>query len=116
MWKIFLFLRLHKLGLIPIKREMKNFNHSHSALKAKLEKKEISLGSWLTIPHQAVIEILSTAGFEWLVIDMEHSSISIETTMNLIGHIQGNGMQALVRVSKNEEVIIKQVLDAGTME
>lgn len=92
---------------------MKNFNHSHSALKAKLEKKEISLGSWLTIPHQAVIEILSTAGFEWLVIDMEHSSISIETTMNLIGHIQGNGMQALVRVSKNEEVIIKQVLDAG---
>ena len=33
--------------------------------------------------------------------------------MNLIGHIQGNGMQALVRVSKNEEVAIKRVLDAG---
>ncbi|MGB1097477.1 MAG: 50S ribosomal protein L9, partial [Acholeplasmataceae bacterium] len=33
--------------------------------------------------------------------------------MNLIGHIQGNGMKALVRVSKNEEVIIKRVLDAG---
>jgi 2-dehydro-3-deoxyglucarate aldolase len=60
-----------------------------------------------------VIEILSTAGFEWLAIDMEHSPISIETIMNLIGHIQGNGMQALVRVSKNEEVAIKRVLDAG---
>jgi len=92
---------------------MKNFNHNHSTLKRKLQGQELSLGSWLTIPHQAVIEILSTAGFEWLVIDMEHSPISIETTMNLIGHIQGNGMQALVRVSKNEEVIIKQVLDAG---
>jgi 2-dehydro-3-deoxyglucarate aldolase len=56
---------------------------------------------------------LSTAGFEWLTIDMEHSPISIETIMNLIGHIQGNGMQALVRVSKNEEVAIKRVLDAG---
>jgi 2-dehydro-3-deoxyglucarate aldolase len=44
---------------------------------------------------------------------MEHSPISIETIMNLIGHIQGNGMQALVRVSKNEEVAIKRVLDAG---
>jgi 2-dehydro-3-deoxyglucarate aldolase len=92
---------------------MKNFSHKHSPLKEKLQKKELSIGSWLTIPHQAVIEILSTAGFEWLAIDMEHSPISIETIMNLIGHIQGNGMQALVRVSKNEEVAIKRVLDAG---
>ena len=92
---------------------MKNFSHSKSTLKEKLQNKELSIGSWLSIPHQAIIEIMSTAGFEWLTIDMEHSPISIETTMNLIGHIQGNGMQALVRVSKNEEVIIKQALDAG---
>lgn len=92
---------------------MKNFSHKKSPLKEKLNKLELTLGSWLTIPHQAVIEILGTAGFEWLVIDMEHSPISIETAVNLIGHIQANGMQALVRVSKNEEVIIKQVLDAG---
>lgn len=92
---------------------MKNFSHSKSSLKQKLIKRELSIGSWLTIPHQAVIEILSTAEFDWLTIDMEHAAISIETIMNLIGHIQGNGMQALVRVSKNEEVPIKRVLDAG---
>ncbi|MEP5338900.1 MAG: aldolase/citrate lyase family protein [Algibacter sp.] len=92
---------------------MKNFSHSKSLLKGKLERRELSIGTWLTIPHQAIIEILSTAGFEWLTIDMEHSPISIETIMNLIGHIQGNGMQALVRVCKNEEVPIKRVLDAG---
>ena len=92
---------------------MKNFSHKKSILKEKLKTHQLSIGSWLTIPHQAVIEILGTAGFEWLTIDMEHSPISIETIMNLIGHIQGNGMQALVRVSKNEEVAIKRVLDAG---
>ena len=92
---------------------MKHFSHNNSALKSKLKNKELSIGSWLTIPHQSVVEILSTAGFEWLTIDMEHASISIETIMNLIGHIQGNGMQALVRVSKNEEVAVKRVLDAG---
>lgn len=92
---------------------MKNFSHKHSPLKQKLKENQLSIGSWLTIPHQAVIEILGSAGFEWLTIDMEHSPISIETIMNLIGHIQGNGMQALVRVSKNEEVAIKRVLDAG---
>lgn len=92
---------------------MKNFSHSTSVLKQKLKNNELSIGSWLTIPHQAIIEIMGSAGFEWLTIDMEHAPISIETAVNLIGHIQGNGMQALVRVSKNEEVIIKRVLDAG---
>jgi len=92
---------------------MKNFLHNYSILKAKLNSNELSIGSWITIPHQAVIEVLSTAGFEWLVVDMEHSPITAETVVSLIGHIQGNGMQALVRVSKNEEVAIKIVLDAG---
>lgn len=92
---------------------MKNFSHHKSILKEKLKNHELSIGSWLTIPHQAVVEILGSAGFEWLTIDMEHAPISVETCLNLIGHIQGNEMQALVRVSKNEEVIIKTVLDAG---
>lgn len=92
---------------------MNNFSHTRSNLKDKLTNNEVTIGSWLTIPHRAVIEILSTAGFEWLTIDMEHSPISIETIAEAIAHIQGNGMQALVRVSANEEVPIKRVLDAG---
>ena len=92
---------------------MKHFSHEESLIKSKLKNKELSIGSWLTIPHQAIVEIFSSAGFDWLAIDMEHSAIGIESINNLIGHIQGNGMQALVRVSKNEEVVIKRVLDAG---
>jgi len=92
---------------------MKNFVIEHSPLKKKLNAGELSIGSWLTIPSQSVVEILGSAGFEWLVIDLEHAPIGIESVVNLIGHIQGNGMQALVRVSQNEEVVIKRVLDAG---
>lgn len=92
---------------------MKDFNLKKSLLKKKLASNSLSLGSWITIPSQQIIEIMSTGGFEWLCIDLEHAPISIESVCNLIGHIQGNGMQALVRVSKNEEVVIKRVLDAG---
>jgi 2-keto-3-deoxy-L-rhamnonate aldolase RhmA len=92
---------------------MKNFSHSKSPLKAKLSGNILTLGSWLTIPHQSVVEILATAGFEWIVIDMEHSAIDYKEMQNLIGHIQGNGMEALVRVTKNEEVVIKHAMDAG---
>ena len=82
-------------------------------LKSKLLANELTLGSWLTINHQSVIEVMATAGFDWLCVDIEHAAISISDLLNLVGHIQGNGMQALVRVSSNDPVIIKRVMDAG---
>lgn len=92
---------------------MKNFSHKPSILKRKLSQCEISIGSWLTIPHPSIVEIMSSANFEWLTIDIEHSAIDFQTVQNLIGHIQANDMEALVRVSNNDEVIIKRVMDAG---
>ncbi len=83
------------------------------SLKQKLKNNKLTLGSWVTIGHPVVIDIMASAGFEWLVIDMEHTSIDLMTAHNLISTIQANGMKALVRVSKNEEVIIKRILDMG---
>ena len=82
-------------------------------LKKKLRNRELTIGSWVTIGNQAIIEILSSAGFEWLTIDLEHTVISLEMAQTLIASTQANNMAALVRVSKNEEVVIKRVLDAG---
>lgn len=65
------------------------------------------------IGNPVSVEVMALAGFEWLVVDIEHTSIDLETTENLIRTIQANNMKALVRVSKNEEVIIKRVLDMG---
>jgi 2-dehydro-3-deoxyglucarate aldolase len=84
-----------------------------TTLKQKLKNKENTIGSWITIPHQSVIDILAEAGFDWLCIDLEHTAIDYNETQILIGFIQSRGMAALVRVSKNEEVVIKRVLDAG---
>ncbi len=82
-------------------------------LKEKLNNNELTIGSWITIGHTSVIEILSQANFEWLTIDLEHTTLDLTITQNLIASIQSYNMAALVRVSKNEEVIIKRVLDAG---
>ena len=82
-------------------------------LKYKLINNKLTIGSWITIGHTSVVEIMASAGFEWLVVDMEHTSIDLATAHSLIATIQANGLKALVRVSKNEEVIIKKVLDIG---
>ena len=83
------------------------------SLKNKLKNNKLTLGSWITIGHPSIVDIMSSAGFEWLVVDIEHTSIDLTTAHNLIATIQANNMKALVRVSKNEEVIIKRILDMG---
>jgi 2-dehydro-3-deoxyglucarate aldolase len=81
--------------------------------KKNLINQKLSIGSWLTMGHQSVAEIMAGSGFEWIAIDMEHSVIEFQNAQNLIAHIKSRGIQALVRVSKNEEVVIKRVMDAG---
>lgn len=83
------------------------------SLKNKLKNCELTIGSWLMLGDVSAVEILSHAGFEWLVVDLEHTDIDYTRAKQLIAAIQGNGMQALVRVSKNEDVVIKRVLDFG---
>lgn len=85
----------------------------NTTLKQQLKNKEKTLGSWITIGHQVVIDILAEAGFDWLTIDLEHTAIDYNELQILIGFIQARGMAALVRVFKNEEVVIKRALDAG---
>ena len=83
------------------------------SLKNKLKNNQLTIGSWITIGNSSVVEIMATAGFEWLCIDMEHTSIDLATAKMLITTIQANNMKALIRVSKNEEVAIKKVMDMG---
>lgn len=83
------------------------------SLKQKLKNKELTIGSWVTIGHPSVVEVMANAGFEWLVIDIEHTSIDLTMVQILISTIQSKGLKALIRVSKNEEVVIKRALDMG---
>lgn len=85
----------------------------NTTLKKKLRNRENTIGSWITIPNQSVIDILAEADFDWLCIDIEHTSIDYNELQILIGFIQSHDIAALVRVSKNEEVVIKKALDVG---
>lgn len=82
-------------------------------LKEKLRKKEIALGSWITLGHPAIAEIMARAGFDWLVVDLEHSVISIEMAGDLIRIIDLCGVAPLVRLTSNDPDQIKRVMDAG---
>ena len=46
-------------------------------LKAKIEKRVLTIGSWITLGHPSIAEIMAKAGFDWLTVDMEHSAITL---------------------------------------
>lgn len=82
-------------------------------LKKKLIQNEQTYGCWITLAHPLIPEILAPAGFDWLVVDMEHSSIELKDLLALIISIEAKGVVPLVRVGINDENLIKRVMDAG---
>ncbi len=82
-------------------------------LKRKLRDSEVTIGSWITLGHPAIAEIMAKAGFDWLVVDLEHSTIGIDTAGDLIRTIDLCGVAPLVRLTSNDPDQIKRVMDAG---
>jgi 2-dehydro-3-deoxyglucarate aldolase len=83
------------------------------SLKTKLRNREVTIGSWITIGHPVIAEIMAKAGFDWLTVDMEHSAITLHQAQHLIQVIELAGCVPLVRVGKNDANLIKRVMDAG---
>lgn len=84
-------------------------------VKRMLAAGEPTIGSWVTIAHPTVGEVMAQAGFDWLAIDMEHGIVGLESVQTLIQAMSGTPVVPLVRVPWNDQVIIKQVLETGTM-
>jgi len=82
-------------------------------LKNKLIKRKLTIGSWITIGHTVVAEIMASAGYDWLTVDMEHSAITLDIAQDLIRVIELCGVVPLVRVGENDPNLIKRVMDAG---
>jgi len=85
----------------------------NTILKEKLRKGELTIGSWITLGNTGIAEILANSGFDWLVVDLEHTTISLEQAGELIRTIDLVGVPALVRLTNNDTNQIKRIMDAG---
>ena len=82
-------------------------------LKSKLAQSEITIGSWITLGHPSIAEIMAAAGFDWLVLDMEHSVLELSEIQMLIQVLDMQKCPAIVRLTSNHPDQIKRVMDAG---
>ena len=70
-------------------------------------------GVFSIIPSTHVIEMIGVAGFEAVIIDLEHGPFSIDSLTPLILAATVRGLYPVVRVRANEPSLIGAVLDAG---
>lgn len=86
---------------------------NNTGLKNKIKNGQLTVGSWITLGHPGIADIMAKSGFDWLTVDLEHSTITIEQAANLIRAIDYHGIAPLVRLTSNDENQIKRVMDAG---
>ena len=49
---------------------------------------KVKLGSWISVGHMSVVEVMCDSGFDWLCIDLEHTTIDYNEVMQLITIIE----------------------------
>jgi 4-hydroxy-2-oxoheptanedioate aldolase len=86
------------------------FNHG---LKKRLYEHQTCLGTWLFLPSPEVVEIVALAGFDFAVIDMEHSPTTHEQMVRMIVAAESKSMTPLVRVPDLSASLLLKTLDSG---
>ncbi len=82
--------------------------------KSKVQAGERPVGSWVMMDSAVSAEAMSWAGFDFLVVDMEHSAADARDARAQMQAIGGNpACSAVVRVPGHDPVMVKRVLDVG---
>src|SRR5690606_12152479 len=112
--------RLLRLGMgaqrrrLPAGAEVTTLPRSSSLFRAALARTEgPALGTWVKLPAMESIELIALAGFDFVVIDMEHSALDLETVSRHIGVALLTGVAPIVRVPGLDGGSAQRVLDAG---
>lgn len=84
-----------------------------SRLRQALRANQPLVGTVVTIGSPVIAEIMALAGWDYIWFDLEHTPMSLETLQSMLQATNGHDVATIVRVSGNDEVLIKRVLDLG---
>jgi 4-hydroxy-2-oxoheptanedioate aldolase len=84
-------------------------NHFKHALKAG----KPQIGIWSSLCSHIVADIFANSGFDWVLLDTEHSPNELPMVQQQLHAMQGGTANPVVRVAWNDMVMIKRFLDIG---
>lgn len=94
-------------------RGMNQILNARKKLKKKLQNRERVFGTWTSLGHPSVTEILTRTGADFTGIDLEHSTISQEQAQRIIASGQAGGSVCLPRISSHNPEMVRRLMDSG---
>ena len=84
-----------------------------NTLKQQLYAGKAAFGVMCTFPSPQVVEMLGSLGFDWILLDNEHGSITVDSAESCIAVAELTGMAPIVRPVANRPEIIAPFMDRG---
>ncbi len=84
-----------------------------NAFKHALAEGKLQIGLWSSLCNSIAAEIVSDSGFDWLLLDTEHSPNEIPDLMQQLQAVQRGTATPIVRPAWNDAVLAKRCLDIG---
>ncbi len=81
--------------------------------KRMLAQPRTAFGAWLMSAHPTITEAMGCAGFDFLVVDMEHTPVDTPQLVDHLRALDAAGCAGIVRLPWNDMVMVKRALDAG---
>ena len=75
---------------------------------------EKQIGLWVSITSEVSADIVATSGYDWVVIDMEHSPNTVPSVLSQLSVFESSATTAIVRPAWNDTVEVKRLLDIGS--
>jgi len=84
-------------------------------LTAAWDRGDVVRGAWCTSPSSVVAEVVASAGFDYVCVDLQHGAVDYSDAVHMIQAISGQGAVPIARVPSNDLATIGKVLDAGAL-
>ncbi|HEV7477484.1 MAG TPA: HpcH/HpaI aldolase/citrate lyase family protein [Burkholderiales bacterium] len=81
--------------------------------KSALKSNQSQIGLWSSLSSAYTVEVIAGAGFDWILLDSEHSPADLENLLTQLQAAAPYPGHAVVRVPWNDMVTIKRTLDVG---
>ncbi len=85
----------------------------HNTFKTALAENRAQIGCWMNFGEAVAAELMTTTGFDWLVVDGEHGPNDLRSIIDQVRVVDTSTSHAVVRVPAGEDWVLKQALDAG---
>lgn len=82
-------------------------------LRAALTTSGPAVGTFVKLASPDVVELAEAAGFAFVVVDLEHSTLTEQNALDLVRHADACGLPALVRVPEVDAAAVNRLLEAG---